>query len=112
MTPRRTKIPRKNNRAGYRDRDNIRLARLYGATPRGICGTVFNLCAGRCAYCGKKLCFKRFTVDRIQPLPRGGANGIDDMLPACRRRNEEKRDIASDAFREARGGNLYFERQS
>jgi 5-methylcytosine-specific restriction endonuclease McrA len=102
-------MPRKNNRAGYSARNNIRLARLCGAMSQGIRKTVFNLCAGRCAYCGKKLRFKHLTVDHIQPLSRDGANEIDNMLPACGRCNEEKSDMILDAFREARGGKLYFE---
>ena len=103
-------MPRKNKRVGYKGRGDIRLSRL-------VCGpmspetrkAIFGLCAGRCAYCGKKLDFKRFTIDHVRPLSMGGEDDIGNMLPACRRCNEEKRDMPLDEFREVRGGNLFFE---
>ena len=44
----------------------------------------------RCAYCKKRS--NRLTVDHIIPLIKGGANSIDNIVPACGRCNSRKRD--------------------
>jgi len=42
---------------------------------------------GRCAYCGERGLLQ---VDHRTPLARGGANTIDNILPACGRCNLKK----------------------
>lgn len=47
----------------------------------------FNHC---CAYCGKKP--KRLEKDHVVPLSRGGRHAIANIVPACRRCNQQKKD--------------------
>lgn len=43
--------------------------------------------SGRCAYCGAQ---EPMTVDHVIPLSKGGSNGIENILPACRPCNTSK----------------------
>ncbi|TMB59103.1 MAG: HNH endonuclease [Chloroflexi bacterium] len=51
---------------------------------------------GRCAYRGEE---GPLQADHRIPLSRGGSNGIDNILPACRRCNAEKANMTEDEFR-------------
>lgn len=51
---------------------------------------------GRCAYCGVKP--KRLTRDHMIPLSRGGANLIDNILPACFTCNTSKNALTAEEF--------------
>lgn len=42
----------------------------------------------RCAYCG--IYMKVCTRDHVQPISRGGANTIDNVIPACKSCNSRK----------------------
>jgi 5-methylcytosine-specific restriction endonuclease McrA len=51
---------------------------------------------GRCAYCGAT---GPLEVDHRIPLSRGGANAIDNVLPACRSCNGAKHQLTEAEFR-------------
>lgn len=51
---------------------------------------------GRCAYRGE---VGPLQVDHRTPLTRGGANSIDNVLPACRKCNTEKGQLTEEEFR-------------
>ena len=55
-----------------------------------------NLYEGRCAYCGVE---GPLEMDHRVPLCRGGANTIDNILPACRHCNRRKHRKTEDEFR-------------
>ena len=44
---------------------------------------IYNKYNGHCAYCGQVITRKNFHVDHIKCLRNGGADAIDNMLPAC-----------------------------
>jgi 5-methylcytosine-specific restriction endonuclease McrA len=52
--------------------------------------------AGRCAYCGAAAALH---ADHRLPLSRGGANTIDNILPACARCNLRKHSMTESEFR-------------
>lgn len=45
---------------------------------------VYQKCGGRCAYCGCEIEYKDMQIDHVKPLRIGGADEINNMLPACR----------------------------
>ena len=45
------------------------------------------LFAGRCAYCAK---VAKLTMDHIEPLSRGGAHDVANVVPACKSCNSRK----------------------
>lgn len=49
---------------------------------------VVALCDGRCVYCGEPAT----TQDHVIPLSRGGDDGIENVVPACRSCNSSKKD--------------------
>ena len=51
---------------------------------------------GKCAYRGEA---GPLQVDHRTPLNRGGANSIDNILPACRKCNTEKGQLTEEEFR-------------
>ncbi len=51
---------------------------------------------GKCAYRGE---VGPLQVDHRTPLSRGGANSIDNVLPACGRCNREKGQLTEEEFR-------------
>lgn len=60
---------------------------------------VYERCNGHCAYCGCELEYKDMQVDHIFPLRKGGADEMDNMLPACRSCNHYKSTLDVEAFR-------------
>lgn len=65
------------------------------------------LCGRRwveCHYCGKRIAaggdpdYEPITLDHVVPLSRGGAMGIRNIVPACRRCNTIKGSMLYDWF--------------
>ena len=54
---------------------------------------------GRCAYCGKEIEFKDMQVDHLVSLHNGGADSMDNYMPACRMCNHYKRTASLETFR-------------
>lgn len=46
-----------------------------------------------CVYCGKRLPFRKATVDHLIPQTKGGENTLDNLVVACQTCNEEKKDL-------------------
>ena len=46
---------------------------------------------GRCAHCGKIVKGRDATIDHFVPQSRGGDYDIRNLMPLCRRCNEDKR---------------------
>lgn len=61
--------------------------------------TVYNKCNGHCAYCGCELEYKAMQVDHIEAFIHGGADTLDNMLPACRSCNHYKSSMDLETFR-------------
>ena len=55
----------------------------------------------RCAYCGAKITCREMQIDHVVPLYNGGADDIDNMLPACRSCNKYKSTMTLEKFRAA-----------
>ena len=55
---------------------------------------------GHCAICGKKLSFRKLTIDHIIPLAKGGTNHFDNLQPVCCECNRFKSDLTPDEFLE------------
>ncbi len=49
------------------------------------------LAKGLCHYCGKKFPPEELTMDHTVPVARGGTSTKGNVLPACRKCNQEKR---------------------
>ena len=62
---------------------------------------VFQKMRGRCAYCGCELKIREMQVDHVHPLSRGGADTLDNMLPACRSCNHRKGSETVEGFRDS-----------
>lgn len=60
---------------------------------------VYEKCAGHCAYCGAPIQIKDMQADHIVALERGGADTVDNMLPACRSCNHFKSASTIETFR-------------
>lgn len=52
----------------------------------------------RCFYCGKKLNRGNFTIDHIKPVSKGGEDTYRNLVPACKKCNEEKADKELDDY--------------
>lgn len=66
---------------------------------------VFEKYGGRCAYCGTPLTLERkgdnaFQVDHLHPRYLGGADEMDNFVPACRICNHYKKTFSVEQFRE------------
>lgn len=55
---------------------------------------------GHCAYCGTEITFRGMQADHIYPLRLGGADTIENLVPACRSCNHYKDTFTLDKFRE------------
>lgn len=62
---------------------------------------VYEKTDGHCAYCGTPLKFKEMQVDHVKPFSMGGANTLDNLLPACRYCNHYKSSRTLESFRSA-----------
>lgn len=66
---------------------------------------VFDKYGGRCAYCTTPLTLgpkgdAAFQVDHLHPRYLGGADDLDNLVPACRICNHYKKTFSVDQFRE------------
>ncbi len=60
---------------------------------------IYDKCDNHCAYCGEYIKYEDMQVDHIMPLHKGGADSIDNMLPACRSCNHYKSTLTLEQFR-------------
>lgn len=60
---------------------------------------IYNKCNRRCAYCGCNIEYKDMQVNHAEPLWCGGADELNNMLPACRTCNYYKTPINVENFR-------------
>lgn len=54
---------------------------------------------GHCAYCGIIIAFNDMQADHIQPLHLGGADALENLVPACRSCNHYKATLTVEKFR-------------
>ena len=54
---------------------------------------------GRCAYCGQPIEYREMQVDRKIPLKKGGADSVENYMPACRTCNHYKSTFSVEDFR-------------
>lgn len=58
---------------------------------RDLRAFVWNMTMGRCWYCGSHANpYSDFCIDHIHPLARGGADAIENLVPACQHCNQTK----------------------
>lgn len=62
---------------------------------------IYAKCDGHCAYCGTSIAIEQMQVDHIIPIRRGGADELDNMLPACRSCNHYKDSMTIELFRQS-----------
>ena len=60
---------------------------------------VHSKCNGHCAYCGNEIEYKDMQVDHAKPLHKGGADELNNMLPACRSCTHYKATLDLEGFR-------------
>lgn len=60
---------------------------------------VYDKLGGHCAYCGREIAMEEMQVDHIVPLRKGGADELQNMLPACRSCNHYKSTLDVEQFR-------------
>ncbi|WP_133965165.1 HNH endonuclease [Eubacterium limosum] len=60
---------------------------------------ILNMFDGHCAYCGCKIEYNEMQIDHVIPLRRGGADTVENMLPACRSCNHYKSTLDLEDFR-------------
>lgn len=60
---------------------------------------IYNKCNGHCAYCGCELEYKDMQVDHVKAIQAGGADTLDNMIPACRSCNHYKSVMDIKTFR-------------
>jgi 5-methylcytosine-specific restriction endonuclease McrA len=82
-------------RRAMRSRRRVRLAGLASFTASEWAALVARY-QGHCAYCGSA---DALEVDHRVPLAKGGANTIDNVLPACGRCNRRKHLMTEAEFR-------------
>lgn len=63
--------------------------------------TVYDLTGGRCAYCGEDITFEGMQADHVVPLRKGGADTLQNMVPACRSCNHYKSTLTVEQFRQS-----------
>lgn len=69
------------------------------AIPKQIRQRVYEKYRGRCAYCGSAIEYKDMQVDHLVPLYNGGADDVENMMPACRSCNHYKRASSLEVWR-------------
>lgn len=62
---------------------------------------VYDKTGGHCAYCGDEIRLNTMQADHVDPLRRGGTDGVQNMLPACRSCNHYKSSRTLEGFRAA-----------
>jgi 5-methylcytosine-specific restriction endonuclease McrA len=70
-----------------------RHARKMKAPGRGVTAEqrqeILDVALGLCAYCNER---KKLNLDHIEPLARGGAHDVENVVPACKSCNSSKGD--------------------
>ena len=74
---------------------------------KGIKKSVYEICAGHCAYCGCEITEKQMQVDHVVPFEFAelcvaeghDPNSIENYLPACRSCNNYKHTLSIEKFR-------------
>lgn len=66
--------------------------------------SVYEKCAGHCAYCGCEIEYQDMQVDHVQSLHQGGTDELDNMLPSCRSCNHYKRSLDLEGYRQYLSG--------
>jgi len=62
---------------------------------------LYEMFDGRCAYCGREMCFDQMTVDHKVSLANGGADSLENKLPACLQCNNRKGSMTLGKFRKS-----------
>lgn len=73
---------------------------MAGHSERQWQGKFFR-CGMRCWYCHKPLVLEDATKDHLTPTARGGADTIDNIVPACIECNQRKGVMTEQEFRSA-----------
>lgn len=96
----RTATWRKNNPEAHRRNQRNRLARRLNAPGRGVSAGDWNErlveFSGRCGYCLNET--STLQMDHMDPMSKGGAHDIENVVPACARCNVKKRDTSALEF--------------
>lgn len=62
---------------------------------------IFDKYGGRCAYCGEKFgSIRDMQVEHFEPFSLGGADEIENYMPACRKCNYYKSTLPLETFRD------------
>ncbi|WP_347293106.1 HNH endonuclease signature motif containing protein, partial [uncultured Alistipes sp.] len=64
---------------------------------------VYEKFGGKCAYCGQPITYKEMQVEHMEPLALGGADSMENYMPACRICNHYKHTLTVEKFREQIG---------
>jgi len=59
---------------------------------------IFNKTNGHCSYCGVELTIENMKATCVIPLSRGGNDGVQNKLPACRNCNKKKGNLTHEEF--------------
>lgn len=70
---------------------------------------VWDMTDGRCWWCGVQTTRPgTFQVDHIHPVCFGGTNDPENLVPCCKRCNDQKAYFSVEEFRARRGGGLFW----
>lgn len=70
------------------------------ATEAELRAAVWDICMGKCAYCGEQMNpFRDFTIDHIHPRCQGGQDALDNYVGCCRSCNSSKGGRRPDEWR-------------
>jgi hypothetical protein len=72
---------RKSEQTSSRPVDPVRQVDYYNIADNRL--KVFERDGFKCTYCGKQLTRFSATLDHIQPVSKGGTNGMDNLVTAC-----------------------------
>ena len=72
---------------------------------------IFNKTNGLCAYCGVKLTIESMKATCVIPFSRGGSNGVQNKLPACRNCNKKKGNLTHEEFLKNKKGQVQGKRK-
>jgi len=72
---------------------------------------IFDKTKGLCAYCRVKLTIESMKATCVIPLSRGGSDGVQNKLPACRNCNRKKGNLTHEEFLKNRKGQTQSKRR-
>lgn len=78
----------------------MRAARAIATHTEREWGDLVRAHGRRCAYCDRPLGLLEVHKDHVIPVSRGGSDGIDNIVPACKPCNSEKHRMTADEYRE------------